>query len=136
MSAMSKPKRTLGLLPCKLISDYSKPAQVWRTESTPSAQALNDSRWMWDYWGDGDADENLVEWLEHRLILGPPRYRTGRELAEMDEHYLTGEEFLSHYVPRMKTWSHPHDHRWCTGPHHTGAVPEWVISEYNASHSA
>ena len=122
----NKPVKTLGLRPLWLISAYSKPVQRWRTESTPSAQALNDSRWMWDYWGDGDADENLVEWLEQRLILGPPRYRTGRELAEMDEDYLSREEFLRHYVPWMKTWPHPDDHSWCK----VRTVPDWVIEEY------
>ena len=86
---MTKPVKTLGLRPLWLIREFSKPAQIWRTESTPSAQALNDSPWMWDFWGT--EDDNLLDWLSHRLILGPPRYRTGRELAEMDESYLTGD---------------------------------------------
>ena len=128
---MSKPVKTLGLRPLWLISAYSKPVQRWRTESTPSAQALNDSPWMWDFWGTKDEDDNLLDWLSHRLILGPPRYRTGRELAEMDESYLAGEEFLRHYVPWMKTWPHPDDHSWCTGPYRT-TLPEWVTTGNNA----
>lgn len=127
---MTKPVKTLGLRPLWLIREFSKPAQIWRTESTPSAQALNDSPWMWDFWGT--EDDNLLDWLSHRLILGPPRYRTGRELAEMDESYLTGDEFLAHYVPWMKTWPHPDDHSWFTGPHHT-TLPEWVTTEYIAA---
>ena len=115
---MSKPKRTLGLLPCKLISDYSKPYQWWREQSTPSAEALIASHWMQDFWGDAledycDSDSeielelfdlSLLDWLSHRLILGPPRPRSHRELAEMDEDYLTESEFQTHYVPWAKTW--------------------------------
>ena len=146
---MSKPKRTLGLLPCKLISDYSKPYQWWREQSTPSAEALIASHWMQDFWGDAledycDSDSeielelfdlSLLDWLSHRLILGPPRPRSHRELAEMDEDYLTESEFQTHYVPWAKTWPKSDDLRWCTGPHRT-TLPEWVISEYIASHSA
>jgi len=148
---MSKPKRTLGLLPCKLISDYSKPYQWWRYHSTPSAEVLFASEWIQDFWGDAFDDYServdphimglelfdlsLLDWLRKRLILGPPRPRSDRELAEMDEDYLTPEEFETHYVPWMKTWPDPDDHSWCSGPHRT-TLPDWVKRDYIASHSA
>lgn len=121
----TKAVKTLGHYPLWLISAYSKPVQHWRTESTPSAQALNDSRWMWDYWGTA-WDENLVEWLEHRLILGPPRPRGRREICDYDEDYMTHDEFQRHYVPWAKTWPEPDDHSWCR----VRTVPDWAIEDF------
>ena len=136
---MTKPVKTLGLRPLWLIREFSKPAQIWRTTCTPSAEALYDSDWIQDYWEgencDTDEDDSLLEWLTERLILGPPRARSERELAEMDEDYLTSEEYQAHYVPWMKTWPDPEDLSWCTGPYRT-TLPDWVISEYNASQRA
>ena len=126
--------RTLGLLPCKLISEFSKPYQWWREYPTPSAEAVFASDWIQDFWDDA-IRLSLLDWLRKRLILGPPRPRSDRELAEMDEDYLTLEEFKRHYVTWMKTWPDPHDHSWCSGPHRT-TLPEWVKREYIASHSA
>jgi hypothetical protein len=121
-----KPVKTLGLRPLWLISSYSKPVQRWRTESTPSAEALNNSRWMWDYWGARGAEGNLVEWLEHRLILGPPRPRGRREICDYDEDYMTPDEFRCHYVPWAKTWPEPDDHSWCK----VRSVPDWAKEEF------
>ena len=139
---MTKPVKTLGLRPLWLIREFSKPAQIWRTTCTPSTQAMRDSKWMNDFWWSAPCrrspfpgpheEDSLLEWLSDRLILGPPRARSERELAEMDEDYLTSEEFQTHYVPWMKTWPHPDDHSWCTGPYRT-TLPDWVISEYNAT---
>ena len=103
---MSKP--TLGLRPCKLISEFSKPYQWWREYPTPSAEAVFASDWIQDFWGDA-IRLSLLDWLRQRLILGPPRPRSHRELAEMDEDYLTLEEFERHYVPWMKTWPESND---------------------------
>ena len=132
---MNKP--TLGLFPCKLISEYSKPYQWWRKQSTPSAEAIFASRWIQDFWHDAGRyyhhepriGLSLLNWLRQRLILGPPRPRGHWELADMDEDYLTQPEFHTHYVPWMKTWPPLHDLRWCIGPHHT-TLPHWVIHEY------
>ena len=100
---MTKPVKTLGLRPLWLIREFSKPAQLWRTTCTPSTEALRDSNWMMDFWADVFLDEcntqeedSLLEWLSHRFILGPPRARSRRELAEMDEEYLTSEEYRTH----------------------------------------
>ena len=42
---INKEQRTLGLLPCKLIREFSKPYKWWLEHSTPSAQAMiNGSR--------------------------------------------------------------------------------------------
>ena len=132
---MTKPVKTLGLLPCRLIRDFSKPYQWWREYSTPSAEAIDESEWMNDFWSTTGKEESLLEWLRQRLILGPPRPRGHWELAEMDEDYLTESEFRTHYVPWMKTWPKLDDLSWCTGPHRT-TLPEWVISEYIATNSS
>ena len=48
--------RTLGLLPCKLISEFSKPYQWWREYPTPSAEAVFACEWIQDFWGDAFDD--------------------------------------------------------------------------------
>ena len=40
----SHEQRTLGLLPCKLIREFSKPYKWWLKHSTPSAQAMINGR--------------------------------------------------------------------------------------------
>ena len=40
----SHEQRTLGLLPCKLIREFSKPYKWWLEHSTPSAQAMINGR--------------------------------------------------------------------------------------------
>ena len=136
---MCKPVKTLGLRPLWLIREYSKPAQLWRTTCTPSAQALHDSKWIMDFWGDVFLDEcntheedSLLEWLSQRFILGPPRARTERELDQMDTDYLTSDEYHTHYLSWVKTWPRYDDHSWCTGPYRT-TLPEWVEREYTQS---
>lgn len=146
ITSLCKAELTLGLRPRKLISDYSKPYQWWRYHTTPSAEAVVASDWIQDFWGDAFDDYServdpnimglelfdlsLLDWLRHRLILGPPRPRSHRELAEMNEDYLTMSEFHSHYKQWMKTWPDPDDHSWCSGPYRT-TLPDWVISDYN-----
>jgi hypothetical protein len=73
-----------------------------------------------------------VEWCEDKMIIGPPRYRSGREMAELDDEYLTGEEFLTHCLPWIKTWAELDDPSWRNGPHRT-TLPDWVIAEYIAA---
>jgi len=75
-----------------------------------------------------------VEWCEYKMIIGPPRYRSGRELTELDNEYLTGDEFLTHCLPWIKTWAETHweDMSWCTGPHKT-TLSDWVKTEYIAA---
>ena len=133
---MTTPKRSIGLLPARLIRDFSKPVTRanWREGSSINAIITRD-RWWEDYiysWGNLHNDESWHDWCVDKLIIGPPRYRSGREMAELDQDYLTGEEFLTHCLPWKKTWPAHDDLSWCTGPHHT-TLPKWVIAEYNAT---
>ena len=133
---MTTQKRSIGLLPARLIRDFSKPVTRanWREGSSINSKITRD-QWWEDYiysWGNLHNDESWRDWCVDKLIIGPPRYRSGRELAELDEEYLDGQEFLRHYVPWMKTWPASDDHSWCTGPYRT-TLPEWVIAEYNAA---
>tara|TARA_B100001059_G_scaffold236782_1_gene290295 strand:+ start:5660 stop:6067 length:408 start_codon:yes stop_codon:yes gene_type:complete len=108
----------------------------WR-EGSSIFELLEQDPWWSDYncqcLYQGDEDTTWVEWCTDKMIIGPPRYRSGRELAELDQGYLTGEEFLTHCLPWIKTWAETHweDMSWCTGPHHT-TLPDWVIREYGA----
>ena len=132
ITSMTNNNRNLGLLPSRLISDYSKPVQIWRKMSTPSAQALQHDRWIMDFWETADEEESLLEWLSDRLILGPPRPRSLQELSLMYEDYLLPHEFHRHFIPWMKTWPHSENHSWCTGPYHT-TLPHWVYNHWHAS---
>ena len=84
----------------------------------PCARAATTTTWTW------------IDWCKDKMIIGPPRSRSYREEAELDEDYLTMEDIFRHCRPWSKTWPHSDDHSWCTGPHHT-TLPEWVIAEYN-----
>ena len=133
---MTTPKRSIGLLPARLIRDFSKPVtrSNWREGSILNATITHD-RWWEDYiysWGNLHNDESWHDWCVDKLIIGPPRYRSGREMAELDDAYLTGEEFLTHCLPWIKTWAEREDYSWCTGPHHT-TLPKWVTAEYIAA---
>ena len=136
---MTKPVKTLGLRPLWLIRKYSQPCTRvdWRKGSSINAILTRD-QWWEDYifsWGNLHNDESWHDWCVDKLIIGPPGYRSGRELAELDEDYLDGRGFIRHYVTWMKTWPDPDDHSWCTGPYRT-TLPDWVIAEYIASHTA
>lgn len=122
---------TLGLRPCALISEFSKPAQLWRERPTPSAEAILMSRWWDDYSYDYISGHacTWADWCTYVMILGPPRPRSEHELAELDEDYLTQEDDALHFYPWRATWPHPSDKRWCTPKN---GVPEWAQQEFNA----
>ena len=67
-----------------------------------------------------------VEWCKDKMIIGPPRHRSSREEAELDEDYLTMEDIIRHCRPWSKTWPHPDDHSWCK----VRKVPDWAIREF------
>jgi hypothetical protein len=137
---MTTPKRSIGLLPARLIRDFSKPVTRanWREGSRLNAIITRD-RWWQDYiYSPATARVEIYpnfswfNWCFETLILGPPRNRSGRELTGLNEVYLSHDEYWRHRLPWCKTWPASDDLSWCTGPHHT-TLPEWVIAEFTAS---
>ena len=125
--------------PCEIqtiINDYAKPASAmlrenWR-EGSSIIELLEQDRWWDDYnWHClHQCDEDTwVEWCKDKMIIGPPRHRSAREEAELDEDYLTWNDIIRHCRPWSKTWPAPDDRSWCTGPHKT-TLPDWVKTDY------
>ncbi len=75
--------------------------------------------------------DSWVDWCKYKMIIGPPRHRSYREEAELDEDYLSTEDIIRHCRPWSRTWPSPDDRSWCTGPHRT-TLPDWVIAEFTA----
>ena len=118
-----------------IINQYAKPASAmlrenWR-EGSSIIGILKQDNWWIDYrrgcgrW-DGTMNWTWVEWCEDKMIIGPPRSRSAREEAELDEDYLTWDDIIRHCRPWSKTWPHPDDHSWCK----VRKVPEWAIREF------
>ena len=122
-----------------IINDYAKPASAmlredWR-EGSSISKILEQDRWWIDYifgWGCMHQDESWLEWCKDKMIIGPPRHRSSREEAELDEEYLTMEDIIRHCRPWSKTWPAPDDRSWCTGPYRT-TLPDWVKTDYLAA---
>ena len=89
--------------PCEIqtiINDYAKPASAmlrenWR-EGSSIINILEQDQWWVDYmWSQRQRVEHQmdkdswVEWCKYKMIIGPPRSRSAREEAELDEDYLT-----------------------------------------------
>ena len=129
--------------PCEIqtiINDYAKPASAmlrenWR-EGSSIIEFLEEDPWWSDYINQclyqDDEDTTWSEWCEDKMIIGPPRHRSPREEAELDEDYLTMEDIIRHCRPWSKTWPAPDDRSWCTGPYRT-TLPDWAIEEYLAA---
>ena len=103
----------------------------WREGSSINAILTRD-QWWEDYifgWGCMHNDESWLEWCKYKMIIGPPRHRSSREEAELDEDYLTMEDIIRHCRPWSRTWPAPDDRSWCTGPHKT-TLPDWVKTDY------
>ena len=126
-----------------IINDYAKPASAmlredWR-EGSSIIKILKQDRWWIDYRLEYEIvvtwpftlKGTWVEWCEDKMIIGPPRHRSRREEAELDEDYLTWDDIIRHCRPWSKTWPHPDDHSWCK----VRAVPDWAIVEYIAAGS-
>lgn len=116
-----------------IINQYAKPASAmlrenWREGSSIIGILKRD--WWWrdfntariDYY----AEETWITWCRDKMIIGPPRSRSAREEAELDEDYLTMEDIIRHCRPWSKTWPEPDDHSWCR----VRAVPEWAIEDF------
>ncbi len=121
-----------------IINDYAKPAAAmtredWR-EGSSIIELLEQDRWWDDYnWHciHQSDEDTWVEWCKDKMIIGPPRHRSSREEAELDEDYLSDEDIDRHCRPWSRTWPHPDDHSWCK----VRAVPDWAKAEYIAAGS-
>ena len=126
--------------PCEIqaiINEYAKPASAmlredWR-EGSSIIKHLKADRWwsdyMFEYEGLYPNEESWIEWCKDKMIIGPPRHRSSREEAELDEDYLTTEDIIRHCRPWSRTWPHPDDHSWCK----VREVPDWAKEEFIAS---
>ena len=125
--------------PCEIqmiINDYAKPASAmlrenWR-EGSSIIKILKQDRWWFDYrrgrtWWT--RRWTWVDWCKDKMIIAPPRSRSAREEAELDEDYLNWDDIIRHCRPWSKTWPAPDDRSWCTGPHKT-TLPDWVKTDY------
>lgn len=119
-----------------IINQYAKPASAmlredWR-EGSSIIKILKQDRWWIDYrcelrcWRLMTMDWTWVEWCEDKMIIGPPRHRSRREEAELDEDYLTWDDIIRHCRPWSKTWPASNDLSWCK----VRAVPDWAKKEY------
>ena len=107
----------------------------WR-EGSSIIKHLKADRWWSDYMFDYEniyrrawlalEEESWIEWCKDKMIIGPPRHRSSREEAELDEDYLTMEDIIRHCRPWSKTWPHPDDHSWCQ----VRKVTDWAIREF------
>ena len=75
--------------------------------------------------------DTWVDWCCEKMIIGPPRYRSEREIAiaGMDEDYLSDEELQRHLIPWMHTWPRYDDYVECCRKRAEG-IPEWAKREY------
>ena len=118
-----------------IINQYAKPASAmlredWR-EGSSIIGILKEDRWWIDYrrWSrrwDGTRTWTWIDWCKDKMIIGPPRSRSYREEAELDEDYLSWDDINRHCIPWSKTWPHPDDHSWCK----VRAVPDWAIRDF------
>ena len=124
-----------------IINQYAKPASAmlrenWREGSSIIGILKQDNWWIdyrrWSRRWDGTRTWTWVDWCKDKMIIGPPRSRSYREEAELDEDYLTWDDIIRHCRPWSKTWPAPDDRSWCTGPHKT-TLPDWVKTYYLAA---
>ncbi|MAH21081.1 MAG: hypothetical protein CMB96_06590 [Flavobacteriaceae bacterium] len=129
-----------------IINQYAKPASAmlredWR-EGSSIIKILKQDRWWIDYrtreweqvapWTTATTTTwTWVDWCKDKMIIGPPRSRSYREEAELDEDYLSWDDIIRHCRPWSKTWPDPDDHSWCK----VRAVPDWAVVEYIAAGS-
>jgi hypothetical protein len=109
----------------------------WREGSSIIAILQNDPWWQ-DYiydigmkydehWtGSSDWDNTWIDWCKDKMIIGPPRRRSDRELTGLDEDYMSEDDVARHYIPWAMTWTERGDHSWCK----VRDVPDWAKEEY------
>ena len=103
----------------------------WRSGS-PILHILHDDIWWMDYiydyaMGLGTTSETTwTDWCQNKLIIGPPRMRSDRELTGFDEDYMNEEDIERHYIPWIHTWPASDDYSWCK----VREVPEWAKEEF------
>ena len=86
-----------------LIKQFAQPRAAtthpdWREGSSIIWELVSDP-WWYDFEVHGKAEDTWVDWCKDKMIIGPPRQRSNREEAELDEHYLTPEDIIRHYLP-------------------------------------
>ena len=119
-----------------IINQYAKPASAtlrtdWRKGSSIIGILTRD-QWWEDYiysFGHLHNDESWHDWCADKLIIGPPRYRSDRELTGYNEEYMSDHDIQRHYIPWVHTWPRPGDHSWCK----VRGVPDWAKQDYIAS---
>lgn len=99
----------------------------WRNGSSIIWELVSDP-WWYDFEECGFLQEGYswVDWCKDKMIIGPPRQRSRREEAELDEDYLSHEDIIRHCRPWSRTWPHPDDHSWCK----VREVPKWAKNEF------
>ena len=106
----------------------------WR-EGSKIIKHLKENQWWKDYVYDHSKHkivfgENIsdtwYEWCQDKLIIGPPRYRSDRELTGFDEEYMSDYDLERHYIPWVHTWPKQGDQSWCK----VHGVPDWAKQEY------
>ena len=99
-------------------------------KGSPVCKAMWLDIWWKDYWY-GNWGETWVEWCQHRMIIGPPRFRGPREICGYDEDYILmdGKDYKRHYEPWMKTWPESSDHSWCKA-RQENIIPDWAKLDY------
>ena len=100
----------------------------WR-EGSSINMILTRDQWWEDYiysWGNLHNDETWVDWCRDKMIIGPPRYRSDREVIIVDAEYMNNNDLERHYIPWVHTWPRPDDHSWCK----VRGVPDWAQDEY------
>ena len=123
----------------ELVKEFAQPRAAtlrsnWREGSDLNKQVIID-HWWWDYLVDQmDMDDLLVgskeswiSWCKYRMIIGPPRPHTIREMRDFDDEYLIlSGDFDRHVIPWRRTWPESRDCLRCKYP----GVPDWAKKKY------
>jgi len=98
-----------------LVKELAQPCYVslrpdWRNGSD-TMRALKGCDWWKDYQHDmekigcDEQDSTWVQWCYNKMIIGPPRYRSNREIAESgldDEYLMFQENFSRHWLATFR----------------------------------
>jgi hypothetical protein len=135
----------------RIVKEFAQPCVAtlrsdWRNGSD-TMRALNDCDWWKDYQHDMKEtrcdglsyspyrqvikmkqDSTWVYWCYSKMIIGPPRYRSDREIAGsgLDDEYLNDDDIQRHYCPWVYTWPSHNDRSWCI----PSDVPDWAKLEF------
>jgi hypothetical protein len=133
-----------------LVKQFTRPLAAtlrpnWR-DGSETKQALIGCEWWEDYQLDMsktrvhgwrsthgpfmhmNPNSTWHDWCYSKMIIGPPRYRSEREITEngLDDEYLQDDDIERHFLPWVDTWPASDDHSWCK----PRGVPYWAATEY------